>query len=86
MEVLVGGVRCPQVGRITMDQTLVDVSALRGCVALGDPVVLLGRQGGHAIGAEEWARRLGTVCYEVATALATRVPRVAVGGAGEAAS
>jgi alanine racemase len=86
MEVLVGGVRCPQVGRITMDQTLVDVSALRGCVALGDPVVLLGRQGGHAIGAEEWARGLGTVCYEVATALATRVPRVAVGGAGEAAS
>jgi alanine racemase len=76
LEVLVGGVRCPQLGRITMDQTLVDVSALRGRVALGDPVVLLGRQGGQTIGADEWARLLGTVSYEVATALAARVPRV----------
>jgi alanine racemase len=80
MEVLVAGIRCPQIGRITMDQTLVDVSALRGRVALGDPVVLLGRGGEQAIGADEWARRLGTICYEVATALATRVPRVPVRG------
>ena len=78
LEVLVGGVRCPQLGRITMDQTLVDVSALRGRVALGDSVVLLGRQGDQTIGADEWARRLGTVSYEVATALAPRVPRVPV--------
>jgi alanine racemase len=77
MDVLVGGRRCPQVGRITMDQTLVDVSALRGRVALGDPVVLLGRQGEQAIGADEWARRLGTLSYEVLTAIAARVPRVA---------
>lgn len=80
LEVLVGGVRCPQVGRITMDQMLVDVSALRGRVALGDPVVLLGRQGEQEIGADEWAHRLGTIAYEVATALAPRVPRVPVRG------
>jgi len=80
MDVLVGGVRCPQVGRITMDQTLVDVTAVRGRVALGDPAVLLGRQGDQTIGADEWARRLGTISYEVATAVATRVPRVPVRG------
>jgi alanine racemase len=78
MEVLVGGVRCPQVGRITMDQTLVDVTELRGRVALGDPAVLLGRQGEQAIGADEWARRLGTNSYEVTTAVSARVPRVPV--------
>jgi alanine racemase len=76
MEVLVGGTRCPQVGRITMDQTLVDVSALRGRVALGDEVVLLGRQGAAAIAAEEWADALGTIHYEIVTAIARRVPRV----------
>jgi alanine racemase len=80
MEVLIGGVRCPQVGRITMDQTLVDVSALRGRVALGDPVVLLGRQGSQAIGAGEWAGRLGTIAYEIVTAVTPRVPRVPVRG------
>jgi alanine racemase len=61
-----------------MDQTLVDVTALRGRVALGDPAVLLGRQGEQAIGADEWARRLGTISYEILTALAPRVPRVPV--------
>ena len=76
MEVLVGGARCPQLGRITMDQMLVDVSALRGRVALGDEVVLLGRQGEEAIGAEVWADALGTIAYEVVTAIARRVPRV----------
>jgi alanine racemase len=85
LEVLVGGVRCPQLGRITMDQMLVDVSALRGRVGLGDPVVLLGRQGDHTIGADEWARRLGTISYEITTALSTRVPRLPVRGDREAA-
>jgi alanine racemase len=78
MEVLVGDRRCPQVGRITMDQMLVDVSALRGKVALGDPAVLLGRQGGEEIRADEWAHALGTISYEIPTALAARVARVAV--------
>jgi alanine racemase len=80
MEVLVGGLRCRQIGRITMDQTLIDVSALRGRVVLGDPVVLLGRQGEQAVDVDEWARRLETISYEVATALAPRVPRVPVRG------
>jgi len=40
LEVLAGGLRCPQVGRMTMDQSLIDVTALRGQVALGDEVVI----------------------------------------------
>jgi alanine racemase len=79
LSVLVGGVRCPQVGRITMDQTLVDVTALRGRVALGDEVVLLGRQGREELTAEELAARQDTIAYEVVTAISRRVPRVAVG-------
>jgi alanine racemase len=78
-EVLVGGVRCPLVGRITMDQCLVDVTALRGRVSLGDDVVLMGRQGDEEITADELAERLDTIAYEVVTALSARVPRIGVG-------
>jgi alanine racemase len=51
------------------------VTALRGRVELGDPVVLIGRQGGEEIAATELAARLGTIAYEVVTAVAARVPR-----------
>ncbi len=78
MEVLVGGVRCPQVGTITMDQTLVDVTALRGQVALGDDVALIGRQGETTVTADELAAKLDTIHYEVVTAIARRVPREAL--------
>ena len=77
LAVLVHGVRCPQVGRITMDQCLVDVSALRGRVELGDEAVLIGRQGADELRAKELAARLGTIAYEVVTAISHRVPRVA---------
>ena len=80
LEVLVRGLRCPQVGRITMDQSLIDVTALRGQVALGDEVVLIGRQGEAAISADELAGRLGTINYEIVTAISGRVPRVSVSG------
>jgi alanine racemase len=82
-ELLVHGVRCPQVGRITMDQSMLDVSALRGRVALGDEVVLIGHQGGEVITADEWAAKLGTINYEITTTINRRVPRVAVGGSEE---
>jgi alanine racemase len=80
-EVLVHGTRCPQVGRITMDQSLVDVTALRGRVALGDEVVLIGDQHPESVTADEWAAKLGTINYEIVTAIAKRVPRIAQGGA-----
>lgn len=78
LEVLVRGVRCPQVGRITMDMSLVDVTALRGIVALGDEVVVIGRQGREEVTADELAMKLGTINYEIVTAISHRVPRVVV--------
>lgn len=76
MHVLVRGVRCPQVGTITMDQTLVDVTALRGEIELGDEVVLIGRQGDETASVDALAETLGTIHYEVVTAIARRVPRL----------
>jgi alanine racemase len=77
---LVRGVPCPQVGNITMDQSLLDVTTLHDRVALGDEVVLLGRRGAEAITAEALAETLGTIPYEVVTRIAPRVPRIAVAG------
>ena len=74
---LVHGVRCPQVGRITMDLTLLDVTALRGNVQLGDEVVIIGRQGAEEVTADELAQRLGTINYEIVTRISHRVPRIA---------
>lgn len=79
IDFLVRGVRCPQVGRITMDMSLVDVTALRGQVALGDEAVIIGRQGDEEVTADELADKLGTINYEVVTAITHRVPRIAVG-------
>lgn len=78
-EVLVGGVRCPLVGRVTMDQCLADVTSLGDRVSLGDDVALLGGQGDEEIRAEDLAARLGTIGYEVVTAISARVPREASG-------
>lgn len=76
MEMLAHGVRCPQVGTITMDQCLLDVSALRGRVRVGDEVVVIGRQGGEELRADDLARTLGTINYEIVTSIAPSVPRV----------
>ena len=62
-----------------MDMSLVDVTALRGQVALGDEAVIIGRQGQEEVTADELAERLGTINYEVVTGISRRVPRVAVG-------
>jgi alanine racemase len=77
---LIRGKRCPQVGRITMDQSMIDVTALRGQIEIGDDVVIIGRQGDQEVTADELASTLGTINYEVVTAIASRVPRRAVGG------
>jgi len=78
-EVLVGGRRCPVLGRITMDQMLADVSALPGVIA-GDEVVLIGLQGDECITANDLAQSCGTVPWEVLTNIAYRVRRVYRGG------
>jgi alanine racemase len=75
--VLVRGRRAPVVGRVSMDQTIVDVSAIPDA-ALGDEVVLLGAQGTDRISAEELAALTATIPYEVLCRIAARVPRVPV--------
>ncbi len=74
-EVLVGGRRCPVIGRVCMDQTMVrlpdDLEA-----KVGDEVVLLGEQGGEQITAADIAHTVGTINYEVVCAISKRVPRV----------
>jgi alanine racemase len=72
-EVLVGGRRCPIAGTVTMDQLLVDVGDIE--VAVGDEVVLIGRQGDEEITATEWAERLDTIGYEIVCGIGSRVPR-----------
>jgi alanine racemase len=72
--VLVGGERRPISGTVTMDQILVDCGP-GSSVAVGDEVVLLGRQGDEEITAWEWAGRTGTIAYEVVCGISGRVPR-----------
>ena len=72
---LVGGQRASIVGRVCMDLTMLDVGHIPG-VAVGDEVVILGRQGEEALTADEIADQLDTINYEVVTAISTRVPRI----------
>jgi len=74
-EVLVRGKRAPVVGRVCMDYVVVDVTAIPG-VGEGDEVVLMGRQGGERITAEEIAEKVGSISYEVLCSIGKRVPRI----------
>jgi alanine racemase len=74
-EVLIRGRRAPILGRVCMDQCMVDVTTIPG-VRVGDEVVLIGRQGDDELTAESVAQRLGTISYEVVSELLARVPRV----------
>jgi alanine racemase len=74
-EMLVRGLRVPVVGRVCMDLTMIDVGAVPGA-AIGDEVVLFGRQGGESISADDLARELGTINYEIVCDVTARVPRV----------
>jgi len=61
-----------------MDELMVDVGDAD--VAVGDPVVLIGRQGDEVILADEWATRLDTIPNEILTRLGGRLPRHHVQG------
>ena len=67
LALVVGGMHCPQVGQICMDQSLVDVTALRGRVKVGDEVVIVGQQGQATVTVDELADKLGAINYEVVT-------------------
>ncbi len=75
-EVLIGHGRFPIVGRIAMDQFIVDVGDAD--VSVGDRVVLWGDPSTGAPSVEEWAEAAGTINYELVTRIGPRVPRVAV--------
>ncbi|MGN0990432.1 MAG: alanine racemase [Candidatus Ventricola sp.] len=75
--VLVRGQRARILGRVCMDQIMVDVTDIPGAQA-GDEVVLLGAQGDGLIDADEMAAWLGTISYEVLCGPGRRVPRVYV--------
>lgn len=73
--VLIHGRRCPVLGRVTMDQTIVDVTDVAG-IACGDPVVLVGRQGDAEITAAEFSRWAETIPWETLCSVTKRVPRL----------
>jgi len=72
VEMLVGGLRRPIIGAVTMDQTmlLVDES-----VVVGDEVTVIGSQGSEQIHAAEIAEKLGTIPYEVLVTVGARISR-----------
>jgi len=74
-EALIGGRRHPLVGRVSMEYVTVDVGPAPRGIAEGDEVVLLGSQGEERIAAEELARRIDTINYEITTALTARPTR-----------
>jgi alanine racemase len=73
-EVLIRGRRRPIAGTVTMDQLMVDCGDDE-TVAVGDEVVLIGRQGDAEVPVTEWAERLDTIGYEIVCGIGPRVPR-----------
>lgn len=74
-QVLLHGQRCPVLGRVTMDQTVVDVTDVPGA-AVGDRVTLVGRQAAEEITLAEFSRWAETIPWETLTSVTKRVPRI----------
>ena len=74
-EVIIRGVKAPIVGRVCMDQFMVDVSHISG-VKPGDTVTIFGTEGSETITADEVAEKAQTIGYELVCGIASRVPRV----------
>ncbi len=73
--VLIHGKRAPVIGRVCMDQIMVDISDIPEAV-VGDRVVLIGEQEKEKITADELADLCGTISYEILTSISERVPRI----------
>lgn len=80
-EVLVRGVRCPLLGRVTMDQIMIDLTNA-GRVLPGEEVVLIGRQASEEILASELAAKAGTIPWDIFTGIGPRVTRSHYGHSG----
>lgn len=83
-EVQIGDRRYPQIGRVCMDQVVIDLGADPGRVAEGDEAILFGPGDGGGPVAQDWADALDTIHYEVVTGVRGRVVRSYRGGAGAA--
>jgi alanine racemase len=77
IQVLVRGQRVPQIGAITMDQIMLDISTVPD-VQEGEVVTLLGQEGVESISADDWATLLGTISWEILCDFKHRLPRIAV--------
>ena len=77
---LIGGRSYAVIGRVCMDQTMLDLGPDRPDVQVGDEVVLMGASGDERIGVEELAGLMGTITYEVTCLIGARVPRTYVTG------
>ncbi|XGV88637.1 MAG: alanine racemase [Limnothrix sp. BL-A-16] len=78
MQVLIRGRSVPQIGSITMDQLMLDVTDFPGDLMPGEVVTLLGEDAGQQIRAEDWADRLGTISWEILCGFKHRLPRITV--------
>lgn len=76
MTVLLRGKRVPQIGAITMDQLMLDVSSIPD-LHVGEIVTLLGQQGEEIISADDWAAELNTISWEILCGFKHRLPRLA---------
>lgn len=74
--VLVNGQSVPIVGKICMDQCMIDITDVEGSVNVGDEAVLFGSQNGNEIKIEDLADKIGTINYEIACIIGKRIPRV----------
>jgi alanine racemase len=74
-QVLINGIRCSITGRVCMDMCMVDVGHLKN-VKVGDDVILIGSQGHEIIRAEDLAKLINTIPYEVLCNIGQRVPRI----------
>jgi len=79
VHVLIRGRRCPVVGRICMDSCVADITDLDAAgdnsVSAGDEAVIIGAQGSETITADELARQISTISYEIVCMQSRRVPR-----------
>jgi alanine racemase len=76
-EVLIGGTKCKILGRVMMNMCVADVSHLKN-VKVEDEVMILGKQGKAEISAEEMAKRIDTINYEITTRISALLPRVVI--------
>jgi len=72
---LINGQKVKQIGNITMDQMMFDVSDIN-IINTGDVITLIGQDGKESVHIDEWANLLGTINYELTCQLKVRLPRV----------